>query len=295
MQVFAHVAELGNFTRAAEQLDLPRGSISAAIAQLEAHLGTRLLHRTMRRVQLTQDGMACLERCRDLLADLDEWQTMFQAQGNAPLRGRVRIDMTTGLARNVVLPRLPELLDRHPLLEIELSSTERRVDLVREGFDCVVRAGEIGDANLIARPLATMRQVNCASPAYLARHGTPQTLDDLAAHRLVHYVSVLGTHSAGFEYVEDGEDKRMAMNGAVTVNSADAYSFACLSGLGIIQAPLSGVQQWLASGELIEILPHYAARPLALNIVYAHRRHLPVRVRVVMDWLAEVIGTHLPG
>jgi DNA-binding transcriptional LysR family regulator len=293
MHVFAQVAELGSFTRAAEQLDLPRGSISTAIAQLEAHLGTRLLHRTTRRVQLTQDGMACLERCRDLLADLDEWQTMFQAQGNAPLRGRVRIDMSTGLARLAVLPRLPELLEQHPLLEIEFSSTERRVDLVREGFDCVVRAGDIGDANLIARPLGTMRQINCASPAYLARYGTPHTLEDLAAHRLVHYAAVLGARPAGFQYVEEGQDKTLPMNGTLTVNNVATYNVACRCGLGIIQVPVVGVQEWLARGELVEILPQYAARPLALNLVYAHRRHLPLRVRVVMDWLADVVTAHL--
>ena len=193
MHIFTRVAELASFTQAADALGLPKASVSTAVQQLEAELGTRLLHRTTRRVALTQDGQVFYERCKDLLADVDELQTMFQQQeGAQALRGRVRLDMSTGLARQAVIPRLPELLRAHPLLELEISSTERRVDLVREGFDCVLRAGQVVDTSLIARPLGAMRMVNCASPAYLQAHGTPQTLADLAAHRLVHYASTLG-------------------------------------------------------------------------------------------------------
>ena len=167
MQTFVRVAELASFTQAAEALGIPKASASTAVQQLEAQLGTRLLHRTTRRVQLTQDGQAYYDRCKDLLADVDELQSMFQQADGASLRGRVRIDMSTGMARNVVVPRLPELLARHPALELELSSTERRVDVVREGFDCVLRTGAVMDASLIARPLGTARLANCVSPAYL--------------------------------------------------------------------------------------------------------------------------------
>jgi DNA-binding transcriptional LysR family regulator len=295
MQVFARVAELASFTQAAEALGLPKASASLAVQQLEARLGTRLLHRTTRRVQLTQDGQACYERCKDLLADLDEFQAMFQHPEGAPLRGRVRIDMSTGLARNVVIPRLPGLLRRHPALEVEISSTERRVDLVREGFDCVLRAGPVGDAGLVARPLGVLHMANCASPAYLEAMGTPRTLASLARHRLVHYAGTLGARPAGFEVQADGGTvERHAMDGAVTVNSAEAYQAACLAGLGLIQAPRLGVQDLLARGLLVEVLPAHPAPPLPLTLVYAHRRNLPRRVRVVMDWLAEVVQAQLP-
>ncbi len=293
MHIFTRVAELASFTQAADALGLPKASVSTAVQQLEAELGARLLHRTTRKVQLTQDGQAFYERCKDLLADVDEVQTMFQQQGAQNLRGRVRIDMSTGMARNAVIPRLPELLALHPLLELELSSTERRVDLVREGFDCVLRVGPLLDTSLIARPLPPLRMVNVASPAYLQAHGTPHTLADLVHHKLVHYASTLGAKPGGFEYTEDGELRSLAMPGAVTVNTADAYTAACAAGLGIIQAPVVGVRVLVQQGLLVEVLPQHAAPPMPQTLLYANRRNLSQRVRVVMDWLAEVVGDYV--
>lgn len=294
MQIFARVAELSSFTQAAQVLGLPKASASLAVQQLEAHLGTRLLHRTTRRVQLTQDGQAFYERCKDLLDDVDELQAMFQQPDGTALRGRVRIDMSTGIARQLVLPALPDLLARHPLLEVELSSTDRRVDLVREGFDCVIRVGPVAEPGLVARPLGLVRVASCASPGYLARKGTPQSLADLAQHDLVHYVSTLGTKSAGFETMAgDGSPQFHPMAGRVTVNSAEAYLGACAAGLGLIQAPLLGVRELIDRGLLVEVLPHHPAPPMPVTLIYPHRRHLPQRVRVVMDWLAAVVQAHL--
>jgi DNA-binding transcriptional LysR family regulator len=296
MQIFARVAELSSFTQAAQVLGLPKASASLAVQQLEAQLGTRLLHRTTRRVQLTQDGQAYYERCKDLLDDVDELQAMFQQPDGTALRGRVRIDMSTGIARQLVLPALPDLLNRHPLLEVELSSTDRRVDLVREGFDCVIRVGPVAEPGLVARPLGLVRVATCASPGYLARKGTPQSLADLAQHDLVHYVSTLGTKSAGFETMADDNDASPQfhpMAGRITVNSAEAYLGACAAGLGLIQAPLLGVRELIDRGLLVEVLPHHPAPPMPVTLIYPHRRHLPQRVRVVMDWLAAVVQAHL--
>ncbi len=293
MHIFVRVAELASFTQAAEALGIPKASASTAVQQLETQLGTRLLHRTTRRVQLTQDGQAYYERCKDLLADVDELQSMFQQADGAGLRGRVRIDMSTGMARNVVVPRLPELLARHPGLEVELSSTERRVDVVREGFDCVLRTGAVVDSSLVARPLGLARLVNCASPAYLRAHGTPRSLADLPGHRLVHFVNTLGARSAGFEAVVDGALVLTPMQGALTVNNAEAYMAGCLAGLGLIQVPHLGVVDLLARGDLVEVLPQLAAPPMPLTLMYANRRNLPRRVRTVMDWLAQVVAEHL--
>lgn len=293
MHIFVRVAELASFTQAAEALSIPKASASTAVQQLETQLGTRLLHRTTRRVQLTQDGQAYYERCKDLLADVDELQSMFQHLDGAGLRGRVRIDMSTGMARNVVVPRLPELLARHPGLEMELSSTERRVDVVREGFDCVLRTGAVVDSSLVARPLGLARLVNCASPAYLRAHGTPRSLADLPGHRLVHFVNTLGARSAGFETVVDGALVLTPMQGALTVNNAEAYMAGCLAGLGLIQVPHLGVVDLLARGDLVEVLPQLAAPPMPLTLMYANRRNLPRRVRTVMDWLAQVVAEHL--
>ncbi|WP_445990130.1 LysR family transcriptional regulator [Chromobacterium haemolyticum] len=292
MQIFVRVAELSSFTQAADSLGLPKASISVAVKQTEAWLGARLLHRTTRKVQMTQDGQAFYERCKDVLAEMDELQGMFQ-RGEEALSGRLRVDMPSGVARYQVLPRLDEFLQRHPRLELELSSTDRKVDIVREGFDCVLRVGELNDSSLVARPLGRFRQLNCASPAYLARHGTPAGLEDLARHRLVHYVSTLGARPAGWEWRDESGSHWLAMSGSVIVNNADAYQAACLAGLGLIQAPESGVRHLLDRGELVEVLPEFRAAPMPVTLLYAHRRNLPRRARVFMDWLAEALAPHL--
>ncbi|MDC8771799.1 LysR family transcriptional regulator [Roseateles albus] len=301
LQIFHRVAELSSFTQAALSLSLPKASASSAVQQLESQLGARLLHRTTRRVQLTQDGQAFYERSKDVLADMEELQAMFAQQpGAMGLSGRVRVDMSSSIARDLVIPRLPELLQAHPLLSLEISSTERRVDLVREGFDCVLRVGSVVDTSLIARPLGLMRMLNCASPAYLARHGVPASLADLTDprqdHRLVHFVNTLGAKPGGFDYLDErGQPRSLALPGAITVNNADAYQAACLAGLGLIQVPVLGerdalLRNALRSGTLVAVLPKLTAPPMPINLLYANRRNLSRRVRVVMDWLAAVIA-----
>ncbi|HEY0819636.1 MAG TPA: LysR family transcriptional regulator [Rhizobacter sp.] len=292
LQIYVRVAEQSSFTAAADTLGLPKARVSTAVQQLEGQLGTRLLHRTTRRVQMTQDGQAFYERSKELLSDADELQAMFQ-RGTQSLRGRLRVDMPALVARDHVLPRLPEFLSQHPLLEVELSSTDRRVDVVREGFDCVLRVGPLHDSGLVARPLGELRQANCASPAYLAQHGTPRRLADLAKHRLLHYVPTLGARPTGFEYVEDGQTRTIAMEGVLTVNSTEAYQAACVAGLGIIQAPATGVARLLERGLLVELLPKHRAPSLPVALLYANRRNLPQRVQVFMDWLGDTLKPYL--
>lgn len=293
MRVFVRVAELASFTQAAEGLGLPKASVSGAVQRLEAQLGTRLLHRTTRRVQLTQDGQAFYERCKDLLADLEELQQLFLPTP-AALTGRLRVDLPVGAARLLVLPRLPEFMAAHPKLEIELSCTDRRVELVREGFDCVLRVGQLGDSSLVARPLGRLRQLNLASAAYLRTHGVPRSLEDLADHRLIHYAAVLGARSPGFEYLDEaGRPQSLPMAGSLTVNNSEAYEAACLAGAGLAQVPVPGLSPLVEQGLLVEVLPQYQAPPMPVSLVYAHRRQLPQRVQVFMNWLTEVLRPHL--
>jgi len=292
MQTFRRVAELASFTQAAEHLGLPKASVSMAVQQLEARVGVRLLHRTTRRVQLTQDGLLFYERCEDLLSDMDELTGMFK-QSPAQLSGRLRVDMPVGVARHLVLPALPRFLQTHPGLFIELGSTDRRVDLVREGFDCVLRVGVLDDSGLIARPLGQLTQINCASPAYLKTFGMPFTLDELKWHRLVHYQPNLGGRPTGWEWVDGGQTRTIAMPGVVTVNSTEAYQAACLAGLGLIQAPAAGLLPLVAQGLLVEVLPQHRAPSLPVSIVYPHRRQLPRRVQVFMDWLSELLQDYV--
>lgn len=292
LRSFLQVAERGSFTRAAESLGLPKASVSLAVQRLEAAMGTQLLHRTTRRVQLTADGEQLMQRARDLLDDMEDLQGMFRRDTSA-LRGRLRVDMSSGLARHLVIPQLPGFLAAHPGLEIELSGTDRRVDLVREGFDCVLRVGPLDDNTLVARPLGNMEVVSCASPAYLAARGMPTNLADLSGHAMVHYVTALGQRPSGFEYFDGAQYVCLPMQGAVTVNSGDGYNAAALAGLGIIQAPRLGVRQALHEGLLLEILPQWPAEPMPVTLLYAQRRHLPARVRAFMDWVAALLQPHL--
>lgn len=292
MQIFVRVAELASYTRAAESLGMPKASMSTAVQQLESEFGTQLLHRTTRKVQMTLDGRACYERCKDLLADMDELRSMFQ-QGPQELRGRLRVDMPTGIARSTVIPRLSEFLAAHPRLEIELSCTDRKVDLVREGFDCVMRVGSVDDVSLIARPLGMFAVTNCASPEYVRTHGMPRTVEDLAHHRLIHYVGTFGAKSMGFEYHDGVAYRTVDMPGAITVNSAEAYQETCVAGLGIIQAPGPGMRMLIEQGLLVEVAPELRAEPMPVWLLYAQRRNLSRRVQVFMTWIADLLKPHL--
>lgn len=288
LRTFVRVTELASFTQASEQLGLPRSTVSEHIQALEELLGARLLQRTTRRVTATQDGLVLYERSKDMLAQLDELQGLFRQQDEV-LGGRLRVDMPTVMARKLVMPRLGEFLARHPALELEVSCTDRRVDLVREGFDCVVRVGVVNDPSLVARSLGRFPQVTCASQSYLAEHGTPQTLDDLAGHRLIHYVPVLGARPPGFEYLHQGQTRYLPMSGALSVNNAEAYESAAMGGLGLIQVPVHGVLDDLQAGRLVQVLEAVALPSMEISLLYAHRR-LPQRVRVFMYWLTQLLG-----
>ncbi|MEK6214456.1 MAG: LysR family transcriptional regulator, partial [Vibrio fluvialis] len=219
MHTFVRVAELASFSRAAEELGLPKASVSNHIQLLETQAGARLLQRTTRKVSLTPDGRTYYERCLDLLAEFEELDTLF-VQTEQQLSGRIRVDMPTGMAKGVVVPHLAEFLQQHPGVQLELSSTDRRVDVVREGFDFVVRAGLLSDSALIARKVCDMAVRTYASPDYLAHHGEPQTPDDLSHHQLVHYAQNLGGQPDGWEYWNGEQLRTIDMAGALTVNNA---------------------------------------------------------------------------
>lgn len=293
MQIFTRVAEMSSFTGAAETLTLPKASVSTAVRQLEQQLGTRLFHRTTRHVELTQDGAVYFDHCVDLLAELDELNTLFINDERA-LTGRLRVDMPSRLARHQVAPRLPEFLQAHPQLAVELSSTDRRVDLVQEGFDCVLRIGTLRDSSLVARRLGTMRLVNCASPAYLKRHGVPTTINDLRdGHLLVHYASTLGDKPEAWEYFDGRIYRALELPGIITVNNSDAYEACCLAGLGMIQVPAIGVQHLLDDGQLVEVLPDHPAQSMPVSLLFSHRRNRYRRVQVFADWLDDILRPYL--
>ncbi len=294
--IFTRVAEMGSFTRAADSLGIQKGRASTAVRRLEDDVGARLLHRTTRTVQLTEDGRAFHARARDLLADVDDLHSMF-AGDRVALRERLRVDLPTELARTTIVPVLPAFMADHPELELEISSTDRQVDLVQEGFDCVLRIGAIGDETLIARPLGHLRMVNAASPAYLARYGVPQSLEDLQrqGHRTIHYSRTLGAKPYGWEYPDGngGNYATLPLPSALHVNSVQTYEAAGLAGIGLIQAALSGIRRHFESGALVEILPDLRPEPLDVSLVVAHRQNLSRRVRAFMNWIEEVLTPYL--
>ena len=291
LRAFLKVAELGSFTRAGEHLGLSKTRVSVRVQELEAELGSRLLQRSTRAVRLTPDGQEFLTRARRLVADADELTTLFQAP--SALRGELRVDLPVNFARTLFIPRLPEFLAAHPQLQVLLSTTDRRVDVLREGFDCVLRIGSLGDSSLIARRLGVLPMVNCASPSYLVKYGTPRTLADLERHLLVGYAQTLGAETPSFEYRHGAEYRELPLKTLITVNSADAYHAACLAGLGIVQAPRIGMRPYLADGTLVEILPDLVASAMPVSLLHAHARSVPKRVRVMLAWLAQVLEPHL--
>jgi DNA-binding transcriptional LysR family regulator len=288
LRIFARVADLGSFTQAADQLGLAKGRVSTAVQQLEADIGARLLQRTTRRVRLTPDGEQFFERCKELIADAEQLQAMFQPAA-AGLRGRLRIDLSNALARDLIIPRLPEFLAAHPLLEVGISTTDRRVDLVQEGFDCVLRIGQLADADLVARPLGVMTMRNLASPSYLRAHGTPTTLADLAQHRIVHYAAKLSTQGAGWEYQDGGTTRILPMRSVIVVNGTDAYQAACLAGLGMIQVPVHGTQHLVEAGWLVDVMSDHLAAPMPVSLLYPNRRQMAPRVQAILNWMTNVV------
>ncbi len=287
MLVFTRIVELGGFARAADSLQMPRASVTVLIKQLEAHLGVQLLHRTTRQVSPTLDGAAYYQRCVSLLSDLEEAEGLFR--GSQP-KGKLRVDMPAAVGRLVVFPALPEFTRRYPLIELEVGLSDRPVDLIREGVDCVVRGGLTMDDSLVARPLVMMDQVTCASPDYLQAHGVPQSLEDLSGHQVVEYFSSVSGKRYGLEFQAGDEVRLIDLPKQVSVNSAEGYLAACMAGYGLVQTPHYHVAQLVREGRLQEVLGDCLPPRLALTALYPQHRQLSSRVRVFVDWLVDLCG-----
>lgn len=291
MRAFVRVVEAGSFTRAAQTLDIPRPTVTKLIQILEAHLRTKLLHRTTRRVTVTDDGAAYYERASKLLGDLDALDgSMTLSQGR--LHGRLRIDVPAAVAQHVLIPALPDFHARYPEIQVNVGVSDRLVDLVGENVDCVIRACDPGDQSLIARKLVTLRGVTCASPAYLQRHGEPAHPADLAGeHRTVgFFTGGSGGGPLSLEFVRDGETLEIESSAAISVNECSAYVAAGLAGLGVIQVPTMLVDEHLSGGRLRQVLRDWECGPLPLFIAYPPTRHPSSKLRAFVDWAVELFG-----
>ena len=293
-RIFARVVETGSFTRAAETLGLPRSTVSTAVQALEARVGARLLARTTRLVTPTPDGRAFYEHCIRLVADMDEAEDLFR-RARGPVRGVLRVNLPARIGRLIVAPALPEFVAAHPGIQLELGVTDRPVNLTEEGLDCVLRVGTLHDSGLIARPMGRMSLLNVASPAYLARHGIPQTPADLVrdGHVAVRYMSPANGRVEAWEWEEDGALHLLELPGPVTVNSSETQIACCLAGLGLIQVPQYDVGALVQGGQLCAVLPQWCAPAMPVNLLYPHRRHLSSRLQAFAGWLEELLARHL--
>jgi DNA-binding transcriptional LysR family regulator len=286
MRVFTRVVERRSFTLAAEDLGLPRSTVTDAVKQLEARLGVKLLERTTRHVSPTLDGEAYHRRCLAIIDDLEDAEAAFS--GVKP-KGALRVDVHGTLARHFLLPRLPQFLAEHPGIELYMSEEDRLVDLVREGIDCVLRVGEVQALDMVARRVAMLDEVTCAAPSYIERFGMPDSVEALDGHRMIAFRSSATGAALPLEFMVDGVLRTVRLPYILSVNGAESYAAAARLGLGLIQAPRYHLDEDLQRGTLVSVLPAYPPSQSPVSLLYPRNRQLAPRVRVFIDWLVRAL------
>lgn len=290
MRAFVRVVETGNFTRAAEALDTPKPTITKLVQSLEAHVRTKLLNRTTRRVTVTPDGAAYYERVVRLIADVEELDASMTIS-QASLQGRLRVDVGTAAASLIIVPALPDFHARYPEIQIDLGVSDRVADLIAEGVDCVVRAGTITDQSLVARRIAEIHMMTCAAPSYLARHGEPRHPLDLEQdHYMVGFMHPRTGRVETHDFAAHGEQHEIRGRHVVALNEGNAFLAAALAGLGIAQLPVFMAWPYLQDGRLKPVLTDWAIGLYPLHVVYPPNRHLSNKLRVFVDWIADLFA-----
>jgi DNA-binding transcriptional LysR family regulator len=283
MQVFTEVADRASLTDAAGALDMSRAMVSRYLESLERWLGVRLLHRTTRRVSLTDAGEEALPRCRQMLDLSRDLQSVAGARHAAP-SGKLRITTSTSFAVAYLADVVTDFLSRYPQTQVELIATERAVNLVEERIDLAVRIGNVLDDSLVARRLGACRSVVCASPAYIEASGCPGVPDDLRHHRCITHATVGRTD---FRFRQNGQTLRIPVRGQLQSNEAAVTRRAALAGAGIAMLPTYFVSADLACGALVRLLPDCEPEPLGIHAVYLSRQHQPQLLRTMVDFLAD--------
>ena len=289
MRVFARVAELGSFARAANDLEMSRAMASSYVAQLEKHLGTRLLHRTTRKVTVSPEGAVYLERCKRIL---DEVQAADDEMRHARARpqGKLRVDVPVAFGRYLLMPALPAFTERYPDVALEVRFNDRFVDLAAEHIDVVLRSGEIRSPDLIARRITSSRLVTCAAPSYIARHGMPQTPADLRQHRTIGFLRADTSRPSEWKFKQgrDGTQK-LKLSFALSFNTSEPMVMSAYEGQGIIQTTDLLLGRAIAEGRVIEILKEYSCEGPPLSVVYPRATQHLAKVRVFAEFAAEIM------
>ncbi|MFC5474748.1 LysR family transcriptional regulator [Paraherbaspirillum soli] len=289
MLAFTRVVELTSFTKASASLNLPKATVSAQVQALEKRLQVKLLNRTTRHVSVTPDGAAYYERAVRLLGELEETEAAVSQATIAP-KGRLRVDVPGSVGRRIIIPALPRFFERYPEIDLELGCTDRPVDLLQEGVDCVIRGGEIVDESLVARRLGDIQMLTCASPAYFKKFGTPMATADLERHTVVNFLSSKTGKILPFEYLENGVKTAVLGQRRLALNDADACVVAGLAGLGIIQVAKFMVKDYLATGQLRAVFTDCKCETLPVYVLYPQNRHLSTKVRAFVEWTAELFA-----
>ncbi|MES0882570.1 LysR family transcriptional regulator [Roseibium sp. SCP14] len=283
MKAFAAVVETGSFTKAGERLDTSKTLASKKVQALENHLGTRLLHRTTRSVSLTESGRIYHDRCVQLLDDLEELEGLMQNQVATP-RGRLSVTAPTTFGEMYLAPCMPEFRRRYPEVSVDLSLTDRHVDLVEEGFDVAVRIADLPSSSLIARKLAPTAVHICATPDYLARSSIPEHPRDLTSHQCI--VDTNFKSGTSWPFHENGQKFSVLINGALSVNSARAVREFVLADAGLALCPGYTVHEEISSGALVPVLTEFNAFEIGVHAVFNSKRNLTPKVRAFVDFLA---------
>ncbi len=291
MQVFARVVETGGLTRAADSLQLPKATATTLIQQLEASLGVKLLNRTTRKVSVTTDGAAYYPSCLAILALVRETEESL-GQRHASPQGLLRVEVPTLIARLVIVPALPGFFARYPDIQLELGCSERRADLIEEGIDCAVWIGELEDSTMIARRIGLLYFGTCAAPSYLAAHGQPRHPDELTAHRCINHFSPRTGKIFEWVFAKNGVRTQTLLRGSIALDDENSYLAAAEAGLGVAQIPAFVLKEAMERGSLELLLGDWFAEPAPLNVVYPQNRHLSVKIRVFVDWVAELFSEH---
>ena len=293
MEIFVRVAELESFARAAERLNLAPASVSTAIRNLETHLGVRLMTRTTRKVSLTDDGRAYLARCRRLLAEIDETESALKQTQSRP-QGRLRVEIPTGLGHLYVTPALPGFSARYPEVKVVVTLGDRFVDLTEEEVDVILRVGPLEDSTMVAKRVYDARFVTCASPGYVARHGRPKSPSELAQHNCLGYFSASLGRSARWNYHKGGRDVMHAPEGTLHMNNSEALIDLAVAGTGIVCMLETGVLRAIRAGHLVPLLEDWESPVLPISVLYWPSRHLSAKVRVFVDFIAELFVKQVP-
>jgi DNA-binding transcriptional LysR family regulator len=295
MQAFARVVETGSFTKAAQTLHMSKTTVTQLVQQLEARLRVRLLNRTTRKVNVTADGAVYYERVIRLLADLDDAETGLSSAATAP-RGRLRVDVPSPLASMILVPALPDFHARYPDIQIDMGVSDRMVDVIGDNVDCVVRGGELTDLSLMARKVGDLQLGVFATPAYLQRMGTPVDPRELenSDHRMVGFLWARLGKALPYAMHRNGESLRINGRYVLAVDDGNAYLAAGLAGLGVLWLPQYMSSAHLARGELIPLFEDWHLDSMPLYVAFPPNRHISAKLRVFIDWIAELMMEHGP-